>query len=55
MILLINSGNCSELNVFPSTMPFSVSTSAIGFSLASSIASRYTKIGHPIFLAFLKD
>jgi len=55
MILLINSGNCSELNVFPSTIPFFVYASATDFSLASSIASRYIKISHPIFIAFLKD
>tara|TARA_B100001765_G_scaffold660_1_gene406 strand:- start:732 stop:893 length:162 start_codon:yes stop_codon:yes gene_type:complete len=53
----MNSGNGSELNIFPliTTVNFSASTSATEFSLAASTASRQTKIGNPIFIAFLKD
>ena len=56
-MLLTNSGNGSELNIFPSitTVPFSVFTSTTEFSLAASTAFGQTKIGNPIFIAFLKE
>ena len=57
IILLMNSGNGSELNIFPliTTVHFSASTSATESSLAAYTTSRQTKIGNPIFIAFLKD
>ena len=53
----MNSGNGSELNIFPliTTVHFSASTSATESSLAAFTVSGQTKIGNPIFIAFLKD